>query len=309
MEKAANNRPLVSICLITYNHERYIRQAVDSIINQEMNFKYELLIADDASTDSTQKILVENYSNNKNIRLILREKNSKGKNSYLTFREAKGKYIYVCEGDDYWLGQDGLQTLVSWIENNQQYVGVCGRRINLSEKTGLMSVMYNRETDNREISLNDFLYNNLTFDRCATLYRNFYYDGQYDYRHYLACKKVGDLTNNIYMLLHGKIYQLDKIVGVYRSDRVKNTECYNKTNNSQKIYEDYMELITNLPLLINKNLDYSKRKKEYVNWYVHSLPSTYEVIKNIPYIAKRSGIKIAIETLKERIESVKKLGE
>ena len=165
-----STEPLVSICLITFNHEKYIKQAVDSILEQKMDFPYELLIADDASTDRTRQILQENYSHTKNVRLILRERNSDGKNAYLTFQEAKGKYIYACEGDDYWIGQDGLQVLLDWLISHEQYIGVCGRRITLSEKTGFMQKLYDRESDNKEICLDDFLNNRISYDGCAVLY-------------------------------------------------------------------------------------------------------------------------------------------
>ncbi len=298
--------PLVSICLITYNHEKYIQQAVDSILSQHMDFEYELLIADDASTDQTQHILKENYSNIDNVRLILREKNSEGKNGYLVrCIEAKGKYIYFCEGDDYWIGQDGLQTLVDWLEAHEDYVGVCGRRVTLSEKTGFMSIFYDKKTDNCEIQLDDFLSDKATFDCCALLFRNFYHDGKYDYRHYLASHRVGDLTMMMYILLHGNVFQMDKLVGVYRSDRIKGADSYNNTTTPRRTFEDHIGLIAYLPNLIHKKMDYSKLKKHYAMWYVSSFVSTYELLKQIPYIQGKVGIKIALSCVMERIKAIR----
>ena len=298
--------PLVSICLITYNHEKYIKQAVDSILAQRMNFSYELLIADDASTDHTQKILLENYSNIENIRLILRQKNSDVINGFLTLKAARGKYIYNCEGDDYWIGLDGLQTLVDWLENHEEYIGVCGRRITLSEKTGLKSLLYDKNTNNKEIKLDDFLNNRAIFDMCTILYKNFYHDRQYDYRFYLASRRVGDLTLMFYVLLHGNVFQLDKIVGVYRADRIKGASSYNATTNSRQIFEDHMELISNLPNLIYEKLDYSKLRKRYVVWYVNSCISTYELLKQIPFMLyHKVTLKTALSCIKDRIKVIR----
>lgn len=287
--------PLVSICLITYNHEKYIKQSVDSILNQKMDFSYELLIADDASTDSTQQILRENYDNNSNVKLILREKNSEGKNAYLAIQEAKGKYIYYCEGDDYWIGQNGLQSLVDWLENHEEYVGVCGRRITLSEKTNFMSLTYDKTMDDKEIELSDFLGNRANFDFCALLHRNFYKDSRCDYRTYLANRRVGDLTNVIYVLLHGKVFQLKEIVGVYRADRVRGICSYNAMSTAKSVLEDHLELIFNLPNLIHEKLDYSQRRNVYVGWYIASFSSTYEFIQNMPYLYKKVGIKVTMD--------------
>lgn len=299
------NQPLVSIILITYNHEKYIRQAVDSILNQTMNFTFELIVTDDASTDGTQRILADNYGEKENVRLILREKNIGGKNSYLAFQEARGKYIYVCEGDDYWCGTNGLQKLADWLENHKEYVGVCGRRISLSEKTGHMFLAYDKNLDHRDITLDDFLGKEIVFDRCAILYRNFYHDGKYDYRSYRACRTVGDVTALIYILLHGKVRQLDTIVGVYRTDRIRNSGSYNVTHTPKMIFEDHIMLLANLDQLFGLKLDYIKLKKRYTRWYVDSLSSTYEFIRQLPYVRKKVGIRITIECAQRWMDKIK----
>ena len=297
--------PLVSICLITYNHEKYIKQAVDSILRQHMDFKYELLIADDASTDSTQQILRDNYGSIENVRLILRNKNT-GRNGYLTYQEARGKYIYLCEGDDYCVGDESIQTLVDWLEKNDEYVGVCGRRITLSEKSGKMSIDYDKGWDNKTICLNDFLSNRVVFDICAILYRNFYQDGKYDYRYYMSKCKASDLIRGVYVLLHGNIYQIDKIVGVYRNDRIKSAGSYNVANSPEMILEDHIKLLKYMENVINKKLDYSALRKKYIAWYVFSIQSTYKFITKLPYIFRKTGIKLAVESIKMWIDRIKK---
>ncbi len=306
IKEKAEDSPLVSICLITYNHEKYIRQSVDSILSQQMNFSYELIIADDASTDGTQQILRENYGQNSKVRLILREKNTEGKNTYLALQEARGKYIYNCEGDDFWIGNDGLSTLVDWLESHEDYVGVCGRRLTQSEKTEALSVTYDKRTDNREISLYDFWENKATFDLCAILYRNFYHDGKWDYRYYVACPRVGDLTIVTYILLHGKIFQLDKVVGVYRTDRIRNAGAYNTITSPREKFEEHLALISNLPDLLSVKLNYSGKRRIYAEWYISSFASTYEFIRQIPYLVRRLGIRITFYYLKKWVDDIRK---
>lgn len=305
MKKKHLHEPMVSICLITYNHEKYIKQAVDSILNQQMDFTYEMLIADDASTDRTQQILLENYSDVENVRLILREKNSEGRNGYLTFQEANGKYIYYCEGDDYWIGTDGLQTLTDYLERHEEYIGVAGRRITLSEKTGLMTKTYDLNLNNKKITLDNYINNKWTFDFCALLFRNFYHDGKWDYRYYLASKKVGDLTQVLYVLLHGNVFQLDKIVGVYRADRIPSACAYNVMNTPKMIFEDHIDLILHLNGLIREKLDYSELKKLYTMWYADTFGSTYELLRQITYIQSKVGIKIALSCVMKRIKAIR----
>lgn len=300
--------PLVSICVITYNHEKYIKQAVDSILSQKMNFTHEILIADDASTDHTQQILKENYSNIKNVRLILRKRNV-GINGYKTYQKARGKYIYLCEGDDYCVGEDSIQTLVDWLESHEEYAGVCGRRIALSERTGLMRYIDNGNQNNKSISLDDILSGNIMVDDCAMLYRNFYSDGKYDYRYYLASRKVSDISRTIYVLLHGNVFQLEKIVGVYRSDRIRGVRSYNTTHTSNMIFEDHMILLLKLNKLIDKNLNFKGLRKRYTRNYVNSLSSPYEFIIKIPYICRIAGMIITLEIIKEKIISMSDKGE
>ena len=98
--------PLVSICCITYNHEDYIAQTLDGFLMQETDFDFEILVHDDASTDTTADIIRYYELNNpQKIKPIYQIENqhSKGiRSSVLNFQRARGEYIAICEGDDYW---------------------------------------------------------------------------------------------------------------------------------------------------------------------------------------------------------------
>lgn len=102
-----DERPLVSICCITYNHASYVEDCLDGILNQQTNFKYEIIIHDDASTDGTQNIISKYIDNHSEIfTLIFQKQNqySKGVRSILAkfcYPLAKGRYVAICEGDDY----------------------------------------------------------------------------------------------------------------------------------------------------------------------------------------------------------------
>ncbi|MGA4516236.1 glycosyltransferase family 2 protein [Solibacillus silvestris] len=116
---------LVSIHCITYNHENYIADAIDSFMEQQTNFKYEILIHDDASTDKTADIIrAYNKKYPDLIKPIFQKENqySKGGASVeiFNFERAKGKYIAVCEGDDYWTDPRKLQKQVDYLEKNPE---------------------------------------------------------------------------------------------------------------------------------------------------------------------------------------------
>lgn len=116
---------MVSICCTAYNHELYIEDAITGFLMQETNFPFEILIHDDASTDHTKKI-IEKYEKKypQIIKPIYQTENqySQGKRINYTFNytRAKGKYIALCEGDDYWTHKDKLQKQVDVLENNEQ---------------------------------------------------------------------------------------------------------------------------------------------------------------------------------------------
>lgn len=118
--------PLVSICCITYNHKDYIREALEGFVNQNTLFDYEIIVHDDASTDGTAEIVREYASKYPDIITgIYQVENqySKGVSPSLCYvwPKAKGKYIALCEGDDYWIDEYKLQRQVDFLEKHEDY--------------------------------------------------------------------------------------------------------------------------------------------------------------------------------------------
>lgn len=122
-----NNEIIVSVCCITYNHEKYIADAIESFLMQKTEFQYEILIGDDCSTDDTRRIIemyCEKYPGR--IRLISPSKNLGGiRNQIALMNRANGKYIAMCDGDDFWTNPFKLQKQVDFLEANPDYVICC----------------------------------------------------------------------------------------------------------------------------------------------------------------------------------------
>ena len=116
---------IVSINCITYNHAPFIRQCLDGFIMQKTNFAYEILVHDDASTDGTADIIREYETKYPNIvKPIYQTENQYSKGvrvGPINLQRAKGKYIAMCEGDDYWTDPLKLQKQVDFLENNPEY--------------------------------------------------------------------------------------------------------------------------------------------------------------------------------------------
>lgn len=133
-DSLVSNKPTVSICCSTYNHESFIKEALDGFVMQKTDFPFEIIINDDASTDGTQKILQEYAAKHSNIRLILQKKNQWKEGmldgTFFGFEPflhnilpiAKGKYIAFCEGDDYWTDPLKLQKQVDYLEDHPECV-------------------------------------------------------------------------------------------------------------------------------------------------------------------------------------------
>lgn len=116
--------PLVSICCLTYNHAGYIRDALDGFLIQQTDFPIEILIHDDASIDGTEEIIREYERKYPNIIKPLYEQENqweKGRrgSAVFNFPRAKGKYIALCEGDDYWTDPQKLQKQVEFLEEHE----------------------------------------------------------------------------------------------------------------------------------------------------------------------------------------------
>lgn len=115
---------LVSIFICTYNQEAYIEETLDSFLMQECDFNYEIVIAEDQSSDNTLKICQEYARNNKGLINIISRKKNLGliENFFQGITKCKGKYIAMCGGDDYWVDKNKLQKQANFLESNNDYV-------------------------------------------------------------------------------------------------------------------------------------------------------------------------------------------
>ncbi|WP_267739794.1 glycosyltransferase [Myroides injenensis] len=119
-----SSSPLVSISCITFNHGKFIRETLDGFLSQKTSFGFEILIHDDASTDDTVTIIKEYAERFPNIiKPIFQKENQyskgvRGINRRFNFPRAQGKYIAMCEGDDYWIDEYKLQKQVDIFNKN-----------------------------------------------------------------------------------------------------------------------------------------------------------------------------------------------
>src|ERR1700683_5373651 len=117
--------PLVSVHMVTYNHEKYIAQAIESVLLQKTKFDFELVIGEDFSDDNTRNIIKTFVLNNPGkINALLHPYNLglDGKNNSVeTLKNCNGKYVALCEGDDFWTDPYKLQKQIDFLEENTDF--------------------------------------------------------------------------------------------------------------------------------------------------------------------------------------------
>jgi len=146
------NEITVSVILLAYNHHKFIRQAIESVISQECSYKFELIIGEDCSTDDTRVICLS-YANKYPdlVKLILSEQNVGAiENELNCIKNSSGKYIAYLEGDDFWTDNLKLQKQVDYLESNPDVGLVHGDVNHLDQKKGKMIAAFNK-TNNIDI--------------------------------------------------------------------------------------------------------------------------------------------------------------
>ena len=138
--------PMLSVVIISYKQAKYIKEAIDSVLMQKVNFKYELLLADDCSKDGTLEIIKEYEKKYPDIVRVLERKENYGasKNFLDACKNTKGKYITKLEGDDYWIDENKLQIQVDFLEQHPNYYTIAhlqeGR--NIKNEISLYFIFY-----------------------------------------------------------------------------------------------------------------------------------------------------------------------
>lgn len=130
--------PIVSVCMITYNHEKFIEEAINGVLLQECEFEIELILANDCSTDKADEVIQNMLKTHPKASMIKYFKHEKNigmmPNFIFALQQCKGKYIALCEGDDYWTDPLKLQKQVDFLEGNDDYSGCFHNTMMINEK-------------------------------------------------------------------------------------------------------------------------------------------------------------------------------
>ena len=200
----------ISIIMLTYFHERYIIKAIESILSQRTGLRYEILIGDDASGDRTPEIILDYARRYPHIiHPVLRKENlGANLNFYGLLHAAKGSYIAILEGDDYWCDPYKLQKQWQFLEQNTAYIGCCSKCLIVDQNdqpdyTRSPQFVWNK----KEFTFNDYLTTwELPGQLGSLMYRNIFRQMQpEDYSIiYTAHRNAGDKTLMLLLLPRGR---------------------------------------------------------------------------------------------------------
>ena len=205
----------VSVCMITYGHENYIRQAIEGVLMQECDFELELILANDCSPDGTDEVIQQIIKDNPRASIINYIKHEKNlgmiPNFIFALQQCNGNYIALCDGDDYWTDSLKLQRQVDFLEVNPDYV-LSFHPINILKPNGeivddfITSVPENYEIIETLARLGNYIHTP------SVVFRNIINEFPFEF----SLTPIGDYF--LYMILaeHGKLKYLEEKMAVYR---------------------------------------------------------------------------------------------
>lgn len=204
----------VSVCMITYNHERFIAQALDSALMQQVDFDYEIVVGEDCSTDATREILLayqEKFP--ERIRLLLPEKNlGMMRNFAETIKACRGEYIALLEGDDYWTSPDKLQKQVDFLEVNKDCVAAFHNVEIVHEEDSEKNRLYYENDMKKKYNRNDFAGGNFV-QTCSVIFRSQAFSC---FPSWCKAMPMGDWPLHILNSEHGSYGYINEVMAAYR---------------------------------------------------------------------------------------------
>ena len=230
----------VSVIMLTYGHEKYVEKAIESVFMQNTNFQCELIIANDNSPDNSDEIIknaIKNHPDNFVVNYTRHEKNMTMNPNFLwALKQAKGEYIAICEGDDYWIDENKLQKQVDFLDQNQDFSMYFHRSQDDHEK--ILQDLENKEYSEKEIL------NNWYIHTASVVFRNQLNEKDYEL---LASKKIHfyDLILFLIMANKGKVWGTNENMSFYRYIESSITNQSKKISYYESLY-NHLDLISTM---------------------------------------------------------------
>ena len=270
----------VSVICLVYNHEKYLRQCLEGMVSQQTDFAYEILIHDDASTDNSALIIKEYEERYPElIRVVYQKENQYSKGRKITkdilFPMARGKYLAICEGDDYWCNDNKLFLQYHALEENTK-CSLCTHKVRRIQENGeyLDSYYPINNVPRGLVTSADFikflcLKEAYPFQTSSYFYRKT--DAPYnleEYPQFMQDLSFGDIPLMLYLITKGNLYYIDEEMSHYRvaskgSWNSRQDKSSKKNLNENRLlfrrYDEYTKF------QYSEEIEKAIRKKEF--WY------------------------------------------
>jgi glycosyltransferase involved in cell wall biosynthesis len=274
------NKLKLSVVVVCYNHERYLVKAMESIFLQKIDYEYEIIIADDYSTDGTKDI-IKNYKKNYQDKItVLDNQENIGitKNFQKAFKACNGEYIAILEGDDYWTSPNKIAKQIKLLDEHREYSFCYHRFIGHNEETG--HFFASRDIgDNRLITTLDLIYDNFIGNFSTCMYRKNIIDLLPES---LFEMKVYDWMLNIVVSQYGVIGYLNELMSIYRQ--------HDKGEWSSKSPQEKNNMLADCIKQYNAFLDY--KYNEAFLYVAAKYAKKSSLINNFKYLFTIEGLSL-----------------
>jgi glycosyltransferase involved in cell wall biosynthesis len=204
----------VSAFILTYNHERFIGQAIEGFLVQKTDFPCELVIADDCSTDGTREVIRRYWEKDRDrIRVLLNRRNiGAWRTVARAYKACRGQYVATVEGDDYWTSPDKLQRQADLLDRHPDYA-MCFHSVQMVWDDGSReTILYRPQQIKATYTLRDLWGGNF-IGSCSPMYRRGVFG---DFPVWYYSMPVGDWCHHILHAQHGDVGYIDEPMAVYR---------------------------------------------------------------------------------------------
>jgi len=256
------SKPKVSVCMIVYNHEKYIEEAIRGVLIQQTNFDIEFILANDASKDKTHEIICKLAIDTEKISFkYFNHKENLGMipNFVFALKECTGKYIALCEGDDYWTDPLKLQKQVDYLDKNKDFIAHSHNTHFVDERYEIQSNRVFSSLSSRQISIYD-LCPVRTFHTASLIFRNEALKNV-DFPYMLNYIMSGDKYIYMLLFLKGKIFYDEKPMAFYRRNDggvSASMKLHLFMDSDIKMYSKFLSIVPN---------EYKKALYESINYY------------------------------------------
>jgi len=210
----SNTQVKLSVLLITYNHENFIAQAINSVLMQRINFNYEIVVGEDCSTDGTREI-VSNFQKTypDKIRLVLSEKNSsESANIARTIQKCRGQYVALLDGDDFWTSPHKLQKEADFLDSHPG-CALCFHNVTIFHEDGSREPQNHNRIDQKETFKLEDLWASNFIATCSVMLR---WNLIRHLPEWYSTLPFGDWPLYILAALQGNIGYINEVMGAYR---------------------------------------------------------------------------------------------